>query len=800
MIVRDPIPPPGGWKSLTDLYLAQRGLQRLGGPVVSVDTVSTPSSMEEEEKQASAPTAAVAPPVHHRSPSASPTVVSAIEEKKSYASAVRSNKSTAAPTLSAVAAKLLQPTPPAPRLAYTRAHSTASSANAFRLVLRPVAEANSQEGRLRQRLVNILRRHRRTRPQQLAAWRLFLEALLLEHTLSPGNGGLQRLVKLLAIDPGRVSVFLARGGLSAVQAPSPAPAATTLSTSAPVSQRYPLVPLTSHSHAAGTSALLPVVVDVLFATPLQCAEVASAIRSAVASSATFVDLLNGSAAEQECFTFSFRMDSLSAVLDAGGDVATAVLQELEPLCLPLSSSSLVNAASGCFDARSGHFRPVLRVPAGCESALMHASLASKEPAVLERPAQVCLTCGSALTSSPSRRCKKCARSAQQHDDSAANAASSSPGSLSLNAFVEKKVFCFHCAKPQPLSHIRSGACEQRGKDTKCMRCNGAHFTLSCSLLQPRFVPLTRSVLVPSNRRQLPAVSAPSAPVASPATDRAASAASTRAAADAVGVSAVAATASAAASAAETSDDALGASERRRLQRQLQESKRHASKVQSTLSASVEQLMAAQTAANARIAELSDAVKKLFDMLSSETRLPAVTSSQVSPSQPAASTTAAAAPKRSVAATRAVPSSAGNLSASKPAKKSRRNDTAPVNAVASSSAGCANFGRNITNYFAAQASAGKSVFGDGPPDPSCTSSSSSSSSSSTSSSSSSSSSNARARRRPSSKDERSGDELEELFDEDEGFEENDMGSDDETENVRALLAVAHDSNRFATLSS
>ena len=51
VIVSSPDPPPGGWKSLTDLHLAQRGLQRLGGPVVSIDTVSSSSPMEEEKKQ-----------------------------------------------------------------------------------------------------------------------------------------------------------------------------------------------------------------------------------------------------------------------------------------------------------------------------------------------------------------------------------------------------------------------------------------------------------------------------------------------------------------------------------------------------------------------------------------------------------------------------------------------------------------------------------------------------------------------------------------------------------------------------
>jgi hypothetical protein len=140
IIVRDPVPPPGGWKSLTDQYLAERGLQRLGGPVVSVDTVSSSFPMEEEEKQANAPSA-IAHLVQHRSPSASPMVVPAVEEKKPCSSAVRA-KSTAAPAHSAVAAKQqsLQPTPPAPRLAYTRSHSSVSSANAFRLVLRPVTE------------------------------------------------------------------------------------------------------------------------------------------------------------------------------------------------------------------------------------------------------------------------------------------------------------------------------------------------------------------------------------------------------------------------------------------------------------------------------------------------------------------------------------------------------------------------------------------------------------------------------------------------------------------------------------
>ena len=201
IIVSDPPPPPGGWKSLSDFFLAKRGLQRLGGPVVSVDTCS-PSAVDmdveekkaatEQLKTATAPSApkslsssdptcssttdmdveekktSVPTPSALRS-SAPPFAPSSIEEKKSFAAAAASVDATA----DAVSIKQRspssspQPTPPAPRLAYVPVSSSASTAT-LRLTLRPIAERFSSEAKLRARLVNIFGRHHCTHPQQRA--------------------------------------------------------------------------------------------------------------------------------------------------------------------------------------------------------------------------------------------------------------------------------------------------------------------------------------------------------------------------------------------------------------------------------------------------------------------------------------------------------------------------------------------------------------------------------------------------------------------------------------------------------
>ena len=179
--------------------------------------------------------------------------------------------------------------------------------------------------------------------------------------------------------------------------------------------------------------------------------------------------------------------------------------------------------------------------------------------------------------------------------------------------------------------------------------------------------------------------------------------------------------------------APNAKQQRRLRRQVQEAKRANAKTQSLLSTRIQELMDAQTAANARIAELSDALRKQSDLLTSilaavaphlatAAALNATSTSRPAPPGPGPATAMAtsAAGKRTAATTSATSSSSGfNIpAASKRARKAQSN--APAAATTVNNHNTNNFGRNITNYFAQQSKAGRSVFGAGLSSPSSSS--------------------------------------------------------------------------------